>query len=323
MSLNKTFSGDIVNAGGGTVMTIQNDAVSNAKLADMVPGRVKGVAIDGSTGNPVDLTGAEVGSLHRRYWYIIDSTASGSIAGYVLAEKEIQIHFTSTSASTIHSFTVGSNGKILEIVLESSAAAVTLVNESGSGTLGKIRTPGAVDLVLTAGDGCTLTHINNRYRVTGISRRGVTDRDYGDITVTSNGLTWTVDNGVITPDKFAVVASNQAGLVAVRIAFTASGASGTLIDITIWSSAAPFNLRILDTILLVSTAGPMAGTAELRDTAGGGGSNLFGTSVFQVNTVGRKELDQVASATVSASGSLFLRIDQSAAGELILYYVKT
>jgi hypothetical protein len=189
---------------------ITDATIANAKLHNMAVGTVIGRAIDaGSTGVPADLTGAEVGSLHRRYWYIIDSTASGSIAGYVLAEKEIQIHFTSTSASTVHSFTVGSVGKVLEIVLESTAAAVTLPNESGTGTLGKIRTPGAVDLVLLGGDGCTMTYINNRYRVTGVSRRGVTDRDYGDITVTGSGLTWTIDAAAVTLAKQADLAQSR------------------------------------------------------------------------------------------------------------------
>jgi hypothetical protein len=55
---NKTHTGD---ATGATALTIANDVVSNAKLANMVAGRIKGrISTDG---DPQDLTAAEVRTL--------------------------------------------------------------------------------------------------------------------------------------------------------------------------------------------------------------------------------------------------------------------
>jgi len=54
------FTGDVVKPVGGTVLTISNDAVTNAKLANMPPSTIKG-SIAG--GDPVDLTGAEAAAI--------------------------------------------------------------------------------------------------------------------------------------------------------------------------------------------------------------------------------------------------------------------
>lgn len=48
--------GDITVSGSGTAMTIDDDVVSNAKLADMNEGTIKGRAEGAGTGNPADLT---------------------------------------------------------------------------------------------------------------------------------------------------------------------------------------------------------------------------------------------------------------------------
>jgi hypothetical protein len=201
--------GDITVATSGTVWTVDNSAITLAKMENRAAGTVIGRAIDAGTGAPTALTGAQVGSLTRRYWWeTTDTTSSGNINGYTLTDKQIQIHFNLASPATIRSFTVN-DGKMLEIALESTSAALTLVNEHASGTLGLIRTPGAADLVLGPGDGCILTYFNSRYRVTGVSRRGVADRDYGDITVTSAGLTWTIDNNAVSLAKLATIAQSR------------------------------------------------------------------------------------------------------------------
>jgi hypothetical protein len=50
------YSGDVVKAAGGTVLTISPDAVTNAKLADMAQATIKLRASGAGTGNPIDGT---------------------------------------------------------------------------------------------------------------------------------------------------------------------------------------------------------------------------------------------------------------------------
>lgn len=56
---NATHTGDVT---GSTALTIANNAVSNAKLADMATGTIKGRLL-GTTGDPQDLTGTQVTSM--------------------------------------------------------------------------------------------------------------------------------------------------------------------------------------------------------------------------------------------------------------------
>ncbi len=57
------LSGDVIAAAGSGVVTIADDAVANAKLADMAQARLKGRAASAGTGDPIDLTPAEAKTL--------------------------------------------------------------------------------------------------------------------------------------------------------------------------------------------------------------------------------------------------------------------
>jgi len=54
------LTGDVTASAGSNSTTIANDAVSNAKMADMAQATVKGRASGAGTGDPTDLTGAQV-----------------------------------------------------------------------------------------------------------------------------------------------------------------------------------------------------------------------------------------------------------------------
>ncbi len=196
--------GDVTVSSSGATITIDNDVVTNAKLANMSPGRVKGLQVDGSTGDPVDLTGDEVGELIRRFAVIADGSSSGSIATYAITNIATQVRFTGASAATIHGMTATSAtfGKTIEFHVESGAAAViTFANESGSaGAAGeRIRTPGGSTFTLAANESCWATYFDSRWRITAVSKAAgvaVTDGDKGDITVSGSGATWTVDTNI-------------------------------------------------------------------------------------------------------------------------------
>jgi hypothetical protein len=54
------FTGEVTKTAGGTALTIADNAVVNARLADMAQGTIKGRTAGAGTGDPVDLTAAQV-----------------------------------------------------------------------------------------------------------------------------------------------------------------------------------------------------------------------------------------------------------------------
>lgn len=63
------FTGDVTKSAGGTAQTIANDAVTNAKLANMAASTIKG-RITASTGDPEDLTAAQAKLITQATNYI-------------------------------------------------------------------------------------------------------------------------------------------------------------------------------------------------------------------------------------------------------------
>lgn len=57
------FTGDVTKAAGGTVLSISNNAATNAHLADMAQSTIKGRAAGAGTGDPTDLSVAQVKTL--------------------------------------------------------------------------------------------------------------------------------------------------------------------------------------------------------------------------------------------------------------------
>ncbi len=54
------FTGDVGKSAGGTVLTISDNSVSNAKLGDMAQGTIKGRAAGSGTGDPSDLNASQM-----------------------------------------------------------------------------------------------------------------------------------------------------------------------------------------------------------------------------------------------------------------------
>lgn len=127
---------------------------------------------------------------------------------------------------------------------------------------------------------------------------------------------------VIDAADFAEVTSTAiaAPLQTFRKTFTATGATGTKVDVTLFAAnALPYKFRILDAVVLCSTL-TAATTCELRDQAAGAGTNLvsFGTAATGPN---RPSVAFTTSQVVSQSNStkgLFLNYDRATAGEVIV-----
>ena len=74
--------GDVVVTVGGTVWTIDTDAVSNTKLANMAQSTIKGRAVGAGTGDPTDLTGTQATAILDAF---TGDGGSGGIRGLVPA----------------------------------------------------------------------------------------------------------------------------------------------------------------------------------------------------------------------------------------------
>ena len=97
-----------------------------------------------------------------------------------------------------------------------------------------------------------------------------------------------------------------------------AGTSATQDDTNVFpQSTAPYDFRLVDTMLLVDTAGAGGSTVELRDTAAGAGSAY--TSALSTAATGRV-LDASTTAAVVSRGDTILidRSDGDAVGEIIL-----
>lgn len=82
--------GDITVSGSATVFTIDNDVVSNAKLANVATATIKG-RVTASTGDPEDLTGTQATTL-------LD-TATTSLKGLLSAADKTKLDGIATSAT--------------------------------------------------------------------------------------------------------------------------------------------------------------------------------------------------------------------------------
>lgn len=279
--------------GGAT--TPASGSVTNAQLANMAAGTVKGRNLVDGTGVPTDLTPAQQGENARFMTVVTDTTSSGNQAAYTWVETTTQIRANTSSDVEIRGIdnaNLNTNGKRLIFHREPNSAGkwVFRHNTGGSVTQMQLFLKDETDQIL--GEGCSieLEWTNNRWR---------------QIAGTSSSAT----------DAFIRYVS-----------FAATGATGTSIDVTIWNAAAPFALRILDATLRVSTAAST--TAALRTASGGGGSVVLpqvsdATSTFATSAAGAIDDTASATATVAAGGSLFLRIDRAVAGELILNCIRT
>lgn len=74
--------GDITVGGSGTTLTIDNDAVSNAKLANMAQDTIKGRASGAGTGDPTDLTATQATAILNN---MVGDSGAGGTKGLVPA----------------------------------------------------------------------------------------------------------------------------------------------------------------------------------------------------------------------------------------------
>lgn len=131
-------------------------------------------------------------------------------------------------------------------------------------------------------------------------------------------------DATITPAKFSVADADLiGGLLVLRKALTASGATGAADDVTVIASL-PFKVRIIDAFMLTSTAAAGSSTAALRTATAGGGTKLTGDMATDAAGISRPAgTTPTSTSTVAAAGALYLRrSDRAQVGTLFVYMVR-
>lgn len=224
------LTGDVTATANSNATTIANDAVTNAKLNNMAGATVKGRTLNAGSGDPTDMTGAEVGQLIR-YGTDVEDTSTGTVASFTIANTTTSVRCTPASALTIQgiAYTGPADpeaGK--EVILYNSRTStqnITLAHNSGSAGAAQYRLflPGNVDMVMRPGDAIRLRYAFSRW--IGGSPASVSDADYGDITVTAGGGTWTIDANTVTDAKLR----QSAGLSVIA---RSANTTGNVADVT-------------------------------------------------------------------------------------------
>ena len=173
--------GDITVSGSGATWTVDNDAITNAKLANVATSTIKG-RVTAGTGDPEDLSASQVRTLIN--------VADGANA-YVHPNHSGDVTSTGDGATTI------ANDAVTYAKMQNVSAASRLLGrgDSGSGD------PQEITL------GTNLSMSGTTLNATGGG--GVSDGDKGDITVSGSGATWTIDNDAVTFGKIQNITTDR------------------------------------------------------------------------------------------------------------------
>ena len=197
--------GDITVSSSGATWTIDNSVVTNAKLANIAPARVKGLQVDGTTGAPQDLTGAEVGELLRLNTRQTVSSASGTVDVDLNDDCSV-LTIQSTADVTLRSLndtSGGGDGRIIIIEHERSSGSgnLSIQHNGATPTYTPFFCPDVSNLVLGNATICVVRSRSGFWRPQSAAGARLRDADYGDITVSASGATWTIDNNVVSDAK--------------------------------------------------------------------------------------------------------------------------
>jgi hypothetical protein len=229
--------GDITVSGSNTVWTIDADVVSNAKLANMAEATVKGRAVGAGTGDPTDLTAAQLvtlintadgsGSLldadlldgQSSAFYATATSVSDHLADATAAHAASAISFTpagSIAATDVQAALAELDTEKQPLDADLTAIAALTTAAAGRSAL-TLADPNADRIFFwddSAGTAEWLT-LGTNLSITGttINAAGgsavLGDADYGDITVSGTGTVMTIDNDVVTYAKMQDISATS------------------------------------------------------------------------------------------------------------------
>lgn len=192
-----TLTSDVTGTGTGSfATTIANDAVTNAKAANMAANTIKG-RITGSTGDPEDLTAANVKT--------ILALASTDISDFTEAAQD------AVGAMVGSTLTYTDGTPLLQVANDTSTQKVEVVKNSGAvvGTRKQINFIEGSNVTLTVADDAGNGQVDVTIASSGGGGGGLSDGDYGDITVSGTSTVLTIDADVVTYAKMQNISATD------------------------------------------------------------------------------------------------------------------
>lgn len=195
--------GDVTVSASGATWTIDNNAVTNAKAADMATRRIKG-RVSSGTGDPEDLTPDDASDIldQATNAFIRSSQSATNIADAVAAEAALR---ASGDTATLSAAQSHANGKVSDsisdgvttvapsqnavfdaLALKADASSATNASNLSSGTVANAR----LDALLAAIGNLT-TAADKMIRLTGTDTVDQVDLKLGVSAAYSGSLTWT------------------------------------------------------------------------------------------------------------------------------------
>lgn len=199
----------------------------------------------------------------------------------------------------IDGFTAKQNGFYFDLIWDQAASTLLgTLNYDVGATLTSMRTPQSASLGFVRNTTIRLRYQFNRWRVQTLA---------------------------INPFAVAPILQNQAASFLAYVSFAAGG-GGAADDVTVVSNIAPnfglpFNVRVVDAWLLVSTA-VVGSSCQLRTALAGGGS-VLSSALSSAATGTSRNNDTVTRTNTSGSPIILRRSDSGVAGEILVELIRT
>lgn len=179
--IRSALTGDVTASAASNTLTIPNNTVTFAKMQDISAG-TDGVLLGKATGSgDPELIN-------------INPLQGISISGGVLQREALTGDVTASAGGAT---TTIANDAVTYAKMQNVSAGSKLLGRGNSGS-------GDVEEI-TLGSGLTMTGTT----LSSSGGSGITDGDKGDVTVSSSGTVWTVDNNAITLAKMATIATQR------------------------------------------------------------------------------------------------------------------